>query len=614
MPDSFSTQVQRTMAGCWTQQPGLEDAVGQFELQLCTLHRGVAAVTIQSAAASLLGLFMELGLPGHHMVVSHTLPHMLLTQIEQLSKCLRVEVSLVKTAHRSDWEAAINPQTRLLISSDHWNAPNLATIGALGQTHHIVSCVDVSNDTAYWCDPFAQGVGLALYSDLGMLAGVDLQGSAWVESGLMRWDTPPLAERYAHAPCLDGLDTNSVTPISASLRAHRYPAIGGPMDPSQAAVASTGLHTLRLRLDHLQTNRNTLAALLKQTPPLTPGRTLKVDLRALHSDPAAIAVMVKTLRKRLRYTQVHPTELPHELELTVGLQATEDVRDEMIKALAAAGKALEDTPANPLGSLPHSKAIPPRPVVICLHGAGHNRQVWASTEQRLRQAGWTTVALDCPGHGAASGAGSQVMRSIHEYANWLDGYIKAHHPQPVVVMGHSMGSLIALRWAALASGHAAGLILMSTAYPMTVSDEILNHAHQPSEALCSTISQWCLAPQHRPGFDAGPSPLPGVHLVNEGVRMMQRLPKGVLHGDFYACHTYDTGLDDATTVHCPVLLISGEHDVMTPVKHLGPLLSTLGNRVAMHTESRWLPDCGHMPMIESADASAQAVIKFLSQL
>ena len=44
------------------------------------------------------------------------------------------------------------------------------------------------------------------------------------------------------------------------------------------------------------------------------------------------------------------------------------------------------------------------PTVLLLHGGGQTRHAWGRTAQTLGDTGWSTVALDLPGHGDSAWA------------------------------------------------------------------------------------------------------------------------------------------------------------------------------------------------------------------
>ena len=50
------------------------------------------------------------------------------------------------------------------------------------------------------------------------------------------------------------------------------------------------------------------------------------------------------------------------------------------------------------------------------------------------------------------------------------------------------------------------------------------------------------------------------------MRLVERAAPGVLFADLSACNDYAEGVDRAREVRCPVLLVLGERDSMTPAR------------------------------------------------
>jgi len=62
----------------------------------------------------------------------------------------------------------------------------------------------------------------------------------------------------------------------------------------------------------------------------------------------------------------------------------------------------------------------------------------------------------------------------------------------------------------------------------------------------------------------GGSETPGMWMVGGTMRLFERSADGVIANDLAACNDYTHGLESATEISCPTLLILGTHDIMTP--------------------------------------------------
>ena len=95
-------------------------------------------------------------------------------------------------------------------------------------------------------------------------------------------------------------------------------------------------------------------------------------------------------------------------------------------------------------------------------------------------------------------------------------------------------------------------------------------------------------------------------MMGNSMRLMERSANGVLHADFTACNGYRGGLDAAKKIQCPVLLILGQRDLMTPPRAAREAAANFSDaRTVM------LDGTGHSLMSEQPDAVLDALIEFL---
>ncbi len=109
---------------------------------------------------------------------------------------------------------------------------------------------------------------------------------------------------------------------------------------------------------------------------------------------------------------------------------------------------------------------PKLPCVVFLHGAGLDHSVWALLARSFAHHGCAVLAPDFPGHGRSAGA---PLSSIAALADWTAVLIDAAGAGAARLVGHSMGSLVALETAARHPDKVAALGLIATAAPMRVS-------------------------------------------------------------------------------------------------------------------------------------------------
>lgn len=243
---------------------------------------------------------------------------------------------------------------------------------------------------------------------------------------------------------------------------------------------------------------------------------------------------------------------------------------------------------------------PALPAVVFIHGAQHDHSVWILQSRYLAHHGYAVLAVDLPGHGRSDGA---PLASIEAMSDWLISLLDAVGVTSAALVGHSGGSLVALETAARQPSRVSRLVLVGTAIPMRVSDELLDATRDDEPAAIDMINIWSHS-----GYAQKPSsPGPGFWVVGQNKRLMERMKPGVLHADFAACNAYGNGLVAAAQVRCPTLLILGRRDVMTPLRATKSLRDAIPSAEVVEVDA-----AGHALMSEAPDEVLDALRAFLS--
>lgn len=255
-------------------------------------------------------------------------------------------------------------------------------------------------------------------------------------------------------------------------------------------------------------------------------------------------------------------------------------------------------------SRPEPSPVPTHPIslrVFLVHGAGHDGSVWDLQAHALRADGFEVLAPDLPGHGSCR---NEALRDIESMADWLVEQVGRDDPRAVAIVGHSMGSLVALEACARAPELFASLTLVGTAFPMPVAPALLQAATDEPEKAFAMINNWSFAPPLG-------EPDPACPLRAANLALMQRQPAGTLASDLHACNAYAGGLAAAASVRCRSTLVCGEADRMTPFKAalvLRDALSAAGRNVPVIT----LEGAGHSMMSEQPAALTNAIKESIS--
>jgi len=241
------------------------------------------------------------------------------------------------------------------------------------------------------------------------------------------------------------------------------------------------------------------------------------------------------------------------------------------------------------------------PCIVFVHGALHDHSPWTLLARWFAHHGHSVLAVDLPGHSRSAGA---PLADVQRTADWLLALLDAAGVQQAALVGHSMGSLIALEAAARAPQRASRLVMIGTAYPMKVSEALLNTARETPLKAIDMVNAFSIS-----SISAKPSfPGPGMWLHGSNRTLMrrtqalaaQRLGINLFAHDFAVCDAYAGGLQAAAAVRCPVNFILGERDQMTTPKTTREIAAALKARVVT------LP-AGHSLMAEAPDGVLQAL-------
>jgi pimeloyl-ACP methyl ester carboxylesterase len=244
-----------------------------------------------------------------------------------------------------------------------------------------------------------------------------------------------------------------------------------------------------------------------------------------------------------------------------------------------------------------------KPTVVFIHGVLNDHSVWILQSRYLANHGWNVLALDLPGHCRSDGP---PPATVEEAADFVVALLDAAGVKQAALVGHSWGSLIALEAAARAPQRISQLVLVGTAYPMKVSQALLEASlNEPMKALqmINIFSRATLAPP--------PSAMgPGTWVYGSSMALGRRVlanntTVNVFHTGFKACDSYAGGDAAMGKVPCPVLFVLGHVDQMTPPGAAQSLVKLARNGKVVH-----LP-VGHHQMTEAPEAMLKALTDFL---
>jgi pimeloyl-ACP methyl ester carboxylesterase len=232
------------------------------------------------------------------------------------------------------------------------------------------------------------------------------------------------------------------------------------------------------------------------------------------------------------------------------------------------------------------------PAVLLLHGGGFDLRIWEHCARALA-ARHRVISLELPGHGHSTGA---AVHDVGDGARLLDAVRERLAVERWIFVGHSMGGAIGQQYVRSFPARVAALGLISTAPHFGLDP--------------SVVEQWRGAglAYSRERLDAIVGPRASEALRQHVLALRDRMtPEGVL-GDLDTCASWD-GRSHAFDLDLPVLLISTEHDL--------PVLQAATRAWAgklPRAETVWIPDAGHMMLVEQPEATTAAIAGWIERL
>jgi pimeloyl-ACP methyl ester carboxylesterase len=239
------------------------------------------------------------------------------------------------------------------------------------------------------------------------------------------------------------------------------------------------------------------------------------------------------------------------------------------------------------GRAPH----PAEPVVVLVHGAGMDHTVFALQARALAHHGRRVLAFDLPGHGKSAGP---ALTTIEAMADWVLRAASACGAERFRIAGHSMGALVALEAAARGGARVDALALLGIVPEMRVHPDLLEAARRDVTMAAAMMTSWSFGAAGQ----RGGNPAPGLWLPGGAQRLIERADAAALAADLAACAAYRGAAAAAASVRCPVLLVLGGQDRMTPAAE--------GRRFGVSFSERRievLEAAGHMMMLEQPAAT-----------
>jgi len=208
--------------------------------------------------------------------------------------------------------------------------------------------------------------------------------------------------------------------------------------------------------------------------------------------------------------------------------------------------------------------LPTQPAVVFLHGVGGGRQGWAPQQAHVARLGWRSLAWDMPGYG------DSAMVTPYDFAHLAQALwqmLDAAHISQAVLVGHSMGAMVALQAWTQKPERIRAMVLAASSPAFGHSDgdfqkQFLAERLAPLEAgkTMGDIADKLIPTMAAPGGDPAnwiPASLKSAH------QSMSAVPPNTYRAALYALVQFEQRAA-LPTITVPVLCLAAEHDRTAP--------------------------------------------------
>ena len=362
-----------------------------LEERLAALENGVGAVCTASGMAALHLAIATLLNAGDHIVASASLYGGTINLLAHTLPRFGITTTFVKPRNFDAFRNSIKPNTKLVIAETLGNPGlevlDIPKVAAIAHDARIPLLIDNTFATPFLSRPIEQGADIVMHSTTKWIGGHGIAiGGVIVDGGKFDWRAsgkfPQLTEPYLGYHGISFAEEFGPAAFISRARAEGLRDFGACMSPANAFYLLQGIETLPVRMSRHVANAETIANYLEKNPAVAwvkyPGLESHPDhaLARRQCPKGAGAIMsfgIKGGRKagaklieRLRTFShlanvgdakslvIHPASTTHQqmsaedlakagvgeelVRLSIGLEDTQDLIDDLSQALAASQK------------------------------------------------------------------------------------------------------------------------------------------------------------------------------------------------------------------------------------------------------------------------------------
>ncbi len=250
--------------------------------------------------------------------------------------------------------------------------------------------------------------------------------------------------------------------------------------------------------------------------------------------------------------------------------------------------------------------------LVFVHGNAQNHTSFLRISRALNKLGHPTAVYDLPGHGRSQPY-ADGRYSMERFSETLCKVIDAAKFKKPILVGHSMGGMIALQYAVQNPDGISGLVLIGTAdvdpvkanklLPLAdIVNEIIKNAYKTSKKELhgkafqfDKVLDFCKDNHLQPGDQE-----------TIAIGLEYTVPQA-LEGNFDAVDSYDVR-DKLHVLNVPALILRGEQDSLMTAE----MTSEMGKRIK-NSETITIQGCSHNFLIQRPEILEEMMVPWIAK-
>lgn len=240
------------------------------------------------------------------------------------------------------------------------------------------------------------------------------------------------------------------------------------------------------------------------------------------------------------------------------------------------------------------------PPVLLVHGFPLAGRLWDPVVAALRH-DYRLIVPDLRGHGSSEATSTATLGDYaDDLARLLDAIDEQH---PVVLVGMSMGGYIAFEFCRRHRGRVRALVLTNTraqADTPEAAEGRRETAARVQREGSAVVADAMTAKLFGPAAPAA--------LRDEWHAIMAETPPAGVAAALLAMAERPASVDTLAALDCPILIVAGEHDAITPPADARSMLAA-----APQARLEIIPAAGHMTVVEQPARFVAVLADFLNK-